>query len=178
MKRLFIVIPPVILFAVFVFFYKAHVAEKEHAAAVSAEKARQESIKEEARKKALQEEAERLAAIEKAKRQDEIEKALEKIKNEKEEKYRKLIADTEAANASSKKLQAQIVKLQADILAVRAARDNAQAEAMKTKLDLEQARIDKRNAEFEIQRFTDMLANRMDQTQALVNDVLAGAKKK
>ena len=48
---------------------------------------------------------------------------------------------------------------------------------METKLDLEKSRIDKRNAEFEIQRFTEMLSKRMDQSQALTNEVLAAKKK-
>ena len=178
MKRLIIFLPTVALFGVFVFFYKAHVAEMEHEAAVRAEEQRQKDTAEEARKKKLQDEAEQEAARQKAIRQAEIDREKERIKNEKEEKNRKLIAETEAANATSKRLQAQIIKLQSDILSVRAARDKAQAEAMETRLDLEKAKIDKRNAEFEIQRFTDMLANRMDQSQALVNEVLAGGKKK
>jgi hypothetical protein len=48
---------------------------------------------------------------------------------------------------------------------------------METKLDLEKARIAKRNAEFEIQRYTDMLAKRMDQSQALTNEIIAAKKK-
>ncbi len=177
MKRFIIILPPVILFAIFVFFYKAHVKEleeKQAAAKVLADKAKAD---EEARKKVLQEAADKEAQRQKEARLAEIEKQKEEERNKKEERDREIIAQTEAANASSKKLQAQIIKLQADILAVRAARDKAQAEAMETKLDLEKARIAKRNAEFEIQRYTDMLAKRMDQSQALTNEIIAAKKK-
>ncbi len=178
MKRLIIVIPPVILFAIFVFFYKAHVREleiKETAQRVADEKAKAEET---ARKQKLQEEADREAQRLKEERLAEIERRKEEERNKRDERDREIISQTEAANASSKRLQAQIIKLQADIQAVRAARDKAQAEAMETKLDLEKARIDKRNAEFEIQRYTDMLAKRMDQSQALTNEVLASSKRK
>ena len=177
MKRFIIILPPVILFAIFVFFYKAHVKEleeKQAAAKLVADKAKAD---EEVRKKTLQEAADKEAQRQKEARLAEIEKQKEEDRNKKEERDREIIAQTEAANASSKKLQAQIIKLQADILAVRTARDKAQAEAMETKLDLEKSRIAKRNAEFEIQRFTEMLAKRIDQSQALTNEIIASKKK-
>lgn len=177
MKRFIIILPPVILFAIFVFFYKAHVKEleeKQAAAKLVADKAKAD---EEVRKKTLQDAADKEAQRQKEARLAEIEKQKEEDRNKKEERDREIIAQTEAANASSKKLQAQIIKLQADILAVRTARDKAQAEAMETKLDLEKSRIAKRNAEFEIQRFTEMLAKRIDQSQALTNEIIASKKK-
>jgi len=177
MKRFIIILPPVILFAIFVFFYKAHVKEleeKQAAAKLVADKAKAD---EDARKKTLQEAADKEAQRQKEARLAEIEKQKEEERNKKEERDREIIAQTEAANASSKKLQAQIIKLQADILAVRTARDKAQAEAMETKLDLEKSRIAKRNAEFEIQRFTEMLAKRIDQSQALTNEIIASKKR-
>jgi len=177
MKRFIIIIPPVILFAIFVFFYKAHVKELEDKQATQKVIAEKAKVEEEARKKALQEAADKEAQRQKEERLAQIEKLKEEERNRKEERDREIISQTESANASSKKLQAQIIKLQADILAVRAARDKAQAEAMETKLDLETARVAKRNAEFEIQRFTDMLSKRMDQSQALTNEVLAAKKK-
>jgi predicted PolB exonuclease-like 3'-5' exonuclease len=177
MKRFFIVIPPVIFFAIFVVFYRAH--ERELDAKIEEKRLLDEKAKQEedARKKALQDQSEKEAERQREEIRLRIEAQKEKEQNEKEEKYRKILAETEAANAQSKKLQAQIVKLQADILAVRAARDKAQAEAMETKLDLEKGKVDKRNAEFEIQRYTEMLANAMGQSQALLNDALAAKKK-
>ncbi len=177
MKRFFIIIPPVILFAIFVVFYKAHVKELD--AKLEAKKVldAKNKAEEEAKKKAAQELAEKEALRQREEIRQKVEAQKEKEKNEKEEKYRKILAETEAANAQSKKLQAQIVKLQKDILAVREARDKAQAEAIVTKLDLEKARIDKRNAEFEIQRYTDMLANAIAQSQALMNESLVAKKK-
>ena len=177
MKRFIIIIPPVILFAIFVFFYKAHVKELEDKQATQKVIAEKAKVEEEARKKVLQEAADKEAQRQKDERLAQIEKLKEEERNRKEERDREIISQTESANASSKKLQVQIIKLQADILAVRAARDKAQAEAMETKLDLEKSRIDKRNAEFEIQRFTEMLSKRMDQSQALTNEVLAAKKK-
>ena len=177
MKRFIIILPPVILFAIFVFFYKAHVKEleeKQASAKVAADKAK---VEEDARKKDLQEAADKEAQRQKEERLAQIEKLKEEERNKKEERDREIISQTEAANASSKKLQAQIIKLQADILAVRAARDKAQTEAMETKLDLEKSRIAKRNAEFEIQRYTDMLAKRMDQSQALTNEIITAKKR-
>ena len=178
MKRFIIILPPVILFAIFVFFYKAHVKEleeKQAAAKIVAEKAK---VDEDARKKVLQEAADKEAQRQKEERLALIEKQKDEAQNKKEEMYRDILSQTESANASSKKLQAQIIKLQADILAVRAARDKAQAEAMETKLDLEKARVAKGNAEFEIQRFTEMLAKRMEQSQALTTEVIAANAKK
>ena len=177
MKRFIIILPPVILFAIFVFFYKAHVKELEEKQATAKLVADNAKADEEARKKTLQEAADKEAQRQKEARLAEIEKQKEEDRNKKEERDREIIAQTEAANASSKKLQAQIIKLQADILAVRTARDKAQAEAMETKLDLEKSRIAKRNAEFEIQRFTEMLAKRIDQSQALTNEIIASKKK-
>jgi len=177
MKRLFIVIPPVILFAIFIFFYNAHVKELELKKQQAAEAAQIKDNEEAARKKVLQEAADKEAQRQKEERLALIDKQKEEERNKKEERDREIIGQTESANASSKKLQAQIIKLQADILAVRAARDKAQTEAMETKLDLEKARIDKRNAEFEIQRFTEMLAKRMDQSQALTGEILAAKKR-
>jgi uncharacterized membrane protein YqiK len=111
MKRFIIILPPVILFAIFVFFYKAHVKEleeKQAAAKVLADKAKAD---EEARKKVLQEAADKEAQRQKEARLAEIEKQKEEERNKKEERDREIIAQTEAANASSKKLQAQIIKL-------------------------------------------------------------------
>ncbi len=178
MKRIIIFLPTIVLFAVFVFFYKgfAHNLEVTH----QAQKQEQQRLADEeaARKAELQRQADIEAERQKAELIAKIEAHKRQKQAEIDERNRKIIQETEQANAQSKKLQAQIIKLQKDILNVRAARDKAQSEASETRLDLEKARIEKRNAEFEIQRYTDMLATRMGQSQALFAEQIADAKKK
>ena len=89
MKRLIIVIPPVILFAIFLFFYNTHVEQMRITEEQKKEVAKQEAAKEEARKKKLQEEAEREALRQKEERRLAIEKAKEEAQNKKEEEERK-----------------------------------------------------------------------------------------
>ncbi len=177
MKRFILTIPPVIAFAIFVFFYQAHMeamrVDKEQKEIAAKQKEAQEAEIKKARKI----EEDKVAEQEKAKRLALIAKQKEEERNKKEEVLRTIVNDTEAALADGKRLQAQIIKLQADIQTTRAARDKAQTEAMETKLDLEKARIDKSNAEFEIQRYTDMLANRMAQSQAMVGEILKAKNK-
>lgn len=178
MKRLFFILPPVVVFIVFIFLYQGHVEkmvlDQKEKAALDAQKKKAED----ARKLELKIAADKLAEEDKAKRQADIDKRKEEIRNAKEEAERKILNETESAIAEGKRLQALIIKLQSDIQTTRAARDKAQAEASDTRLDLEKAKIDKRNAEFEIQRFTEMLATRMAQSQAMVADVMANAGKK
>lgn len=178
MKRLFLILPPVAVFVVFIFLYQGHTAQMEidlKAKQALAEKAKAED---DARKLELKIASDKEAERQKAARQAEIDKKKEEIRNAKEEAERKILNETESAIAEGKRLQALIIKLQSDIQTTRAARDKAQAEASDTRLDLEKAKIDKRNAEFEIQRYTDMLATRMAQSQAMVADVMANAGKK
>lgn len=178
MKRLFLILPPVAAFIVFVFLYQGHVKQMEitkEANKVLADKAK---VAEDARKLELKIAADKEAEKQKTARQAEIDKQKEAIRNAKEEAERKILNETEAAIAEGKRLQAQIIKLQGDIQSTRAARDKAQAEASETKLDLEKSRIEKRNAEFDIQRFTEMLATRMAQSQAMTTDAIANAGKK
>jgi len=178
MKRFIFVLPPIILFGIFIFFYQGFLKEMEvRQKELAAQKAKADAD-ELARKEIAKAAADKEAARQKAERQAEIDRIKEEIRNKKEEAERKILNETESAIAEGKRLQAQIIKLQSDIQATRAARDKAQAEAIETKLDLAKALIEKRNAEFEIQRYTDMLATRMAQSQAMIADLNASAKKK
>ena len=178
MKRFLFVLPPIVLFAIFIFFYQGFLKEMDIKKAEAQATADKLAADEAARKVVAKAAADKEAARQKEERQTAIDKVKEEIRNKKEEAERKVLNETEAALAEGKRLQAQIIKLQNDIQATRAARDKAQAEASETKLDLEKAVIDKRNSEFEIQRFTEMLSTRMGQSQAMVADVMANAAKK
>jgi preprotein translocase subunit SecF len=178
MKRFIFVLPPIILFGIFIFFYQGFLTRMDlHKKELAEQKAKSDAD-EAARKEIAKAAADKEAARQKAAHQAEVDKAKEAIRNAKEEAERKILNETESAIAEGKRLQAQIIKLQSDIQSTRAARDKAQAEAIETKLDLAKALIEKRNSEFEIQRYTDMLATRMAQSQAMIADLNAGAKKK
>ena len=177
MKRFIFVLPPIVLFGIFIFFYQEFTKELDHKKVVAAELKAKSDAEEIVRKQIAKEASDKEAARQKAERQAALDKQKEDERNKKEEIERNILNATEAAIAEGKRLQAQIIKLQNDIQSTRAARDKAQAEASDTKLELEKARIDKNNSEAEIQRYTEMLANRMAQSQAMIADALVPKKK-
>ena len=167
MKRFTLILPPVILFAIFAFFYQGHLKEMEAQRVKIVEEQRIATAKEDQRKAELKAQADAEAAKAKKDREAADQKRREDEQNKKDEKERTITTATEAALAENSGLQAQIIKLQKDLQETRIQRDAAQKEAIETKLDIEKARIDKRNAELEIQRYTDMLAQRIKQSSLL-----------
>ena len=130
------------------------------------------------RKAELKKLADDEAAKQKDQREKEERKRQEAEQNRKEEKERTIVAATESALAENSGLQAQIIKLQKELKEVRIQRDLAQKESIATKLDIEKARIDKRTTELEIQRYTDMLAQRIKQSTLLAQQQEAATGKK
>ena len=178
MKRLFLIIPPVLLFGIFVFFYNGHTTEMEQRKEETRIAQEKKDKEEEARKQKLREQAQIEADRQKKELADKILKIEEDARNKREEDERKIVAETESALAENRRLAALITKLQKDIQGMRVARDKAQKDAIETKLDIERSRIEKRNSELEIQRFTDMLATRIKQSTLLAQQDVANAGKK
>lgn len=161
MNRLFIIIPPVILFAIFMVFHHQFINEldaKHEKDRIEAEtKAKEEAD----RKKKNEEQAE----AEAKKRKEEADAAererLAKIQRDRDERERVLKESTERYVTTGRGYQAEIARLQKDLEAARLSRDKAAGEALDLSLDVERSRIAKRAADNEIQRLTEMIEIRM-----------------
>lgn len=159
MKKIYIIVPLVLLVG-FSFYYRnfaADLAERE-----AAEKATEEA-------RIAEEEAKKLAA-EKAARLESEKKAAQR-EAEAAEKEAKKRADWEAAGAKIAEETAgykkqgddytkKINELEIQLLELRRSKDQRTNEALALTEQIELARIAKRNAELEIQRLTDMVAER------------------
>lgn len=164
MKKWFYLISVGSMLAVFMFFYFAHLEEAE-----IKEKARQE---EQARLQKA--EAERKAAIEEKARQDAARRAAERAAEEAkkqaerlakwEAENRRIQEATDEYNALADKYSKQISELEIQLNALRTQKEKLNREAFEFAKEVEQARIEKRNAELEIQRMTDMIAKRAEES--------------
>jgi len=159
MNRFYYLVP-VVLLAIFAFFYWNHTKE----AAVKAEQVRieQARIKAEADAKKLA--AEQKAREDAQKRSDERDAEERKKATEKAAKY----------NAEIQKIRDEITKytnqvndetkesarLDQELANLRAAKEKANREAFELHKQVEKGEIEKHDAEFEIQRLTDMIAKR------------------
>jgi hypothetical protein len=164
MKKWFYVLFPAILLGVFLFYYTASKAETE--ARVRAEKAELAKEKAEAdQKKAVaeskaREDAERRAA----------ERAAEEAKaaKDKEDRYNQEMArikeDTDKSNATAASFAKQVSDLTIELDTLHKQKDALTRDDFELAKQVELAEIGRRNAELEIQRYTEMLANRADES--------------
>lgn len=161
MNRLFIVIPPVILFVIFMFFHNQFTTEldakheKERLARIDAEQ------KEIERKKKIDDQAKIDADARKQQLAKEEQERQDKLKRDRDERERVLKESTERYVTTGRGYQAEIARLQKELEAARVARDKTAGEALDLTLDVERSRIAKRAADNEIQRLTEMIEIRM-----------------
>lgn len=172
MNRSYVIVP-VILLAIFGFFYwqymqtaeekakqRQELIAREKADADAKKKAAELKARQDAEKRAAEREAEekKKAADKRAKYEADIQKIRDDIA-----KY------TSQANDSAK----QVAKLEQELTNLRASKEKANREAFELNKAVERAQIDKRNAEFEIQRLTDMIAKKASDSTMAKSPVVA-----
>lgn len=161
MNRLFIIIPPVLLFFVFIFFnHQFRVEEKEKHDQQVAKKEADEKAEAE-RKKKLDDQAREEARLRQEAADREEQARQDKVKRDRDERERLLKESTDRYVTTGRGYQAEIARLQKDLEAARIARDKAAGDALDLSLDVERSRIAKRAADNEIQRLTEMIEIRM-----------------
>ncbi len=148
------------MLAVFLFFYLSHMKELE-----IRDKQRAEEVA-----KLQKEEAERQALIETKAREDAERRAAERAANEAKKEADRLakweaenqrIKDaTDEANAKGDAFAKEISQLEIQLNSLRTEKEKLNREAFEFSKRVEEARIAKRNAELEIQRMTDMIARK------------------
>lgn len=169
---------PIILLAVFGFFYwqymqTAEEKEKEHLALVAKEKADADAKKRDAEDKARKDADRRTAERDAEERRKADEKRakydadIQKVRDE--------IAKYTAQANDSAKLSA---KLDQELASLRGAKEKANREAFELNKQVERAHVDKRSAEFEIQRLTDMIARKASDSLMPRTPVVAASGEK
>jgi murein DD-endopeptidase MepM/ murein hydrolase activator NlpD len=162
-KWIYLIFPAVLLVGLFVV-YKGHVKEAEEKAQVVAAKVAKDRADAEAKKQA----AEAKARADAKKRQDE--RDAEEKKKADEKSARQAADDKKVAEQTAEFLakvtaaQKQITALEAELDRLRKDEDRASRENFDAAKKIELARIARRNSELEIQRTTEMIAKRAEQS--------------
>jgi hypothetical protein len=169
-------IAPIILLAVFGFFYwqymqTAEQKEKDRIAAVAREKAEAD-----AKKKAAEDKARQDADKRQKEREDEEKRKADDKKRKYEADIQKIRDDIAKYTAQANESAKQSAKLDQEIANLRASKEKANREAFDLHKQVERAQIDKRTAEFEIQRLTDMIAHRASESAMAKMPVVADVK--
>ena len=164
MKKWLYVLFPTVLLGIFLFYYFASKAETE-----AREKAHREQV---AREVA---EANEKKALAEAKARDDaerrnVERAAEEAKaaKDKEDKYNQEMAriksETDRSNATAEEYSKKVADLTIELDTLHKQKDSLTREDFEMAKKIELAEIARRNAEMEIQRYTEMIANRADQS--------------
>ncbi len=164
MKKWLYVLFPTALLGIFLFYYFASKAETE-----AREKAHREQVAREVadanQKKAIAE----AKAREDAERRN-VERAAEEAKaaKDKEDKYNqemaRIKAETDRSNATAEEYSKKVSELTIELDTLHKQKDQLTREDFELAKKIELAEIARRNAEMEIQRYTEMIANRADQS--------------
>jgi len=164
MKKWLYVLFPTALLGIFLFYYFASKAETE-----AREKAHREQVAREVadanQKKAIAE----AKAREDAERRN-VERAAEEAKaaKDKEDKYNqemaRIKAETDRSNATAEEYSKKVSELTIELDTLHKQKDQLTREDFELAKKIELAEIARRNAEMEIQRYTEMIANRAVQS--------------
>lgn len=159
MKKIYIIIPLLLLVG-FSFYYLDFAKEQEQLE-IQEKQAKAEAIAAEEAKKA---EAEKSARLESERRAAEREAEQAKKEADRRAKWdadgAKIAADTADYKKQGDAYTKEISNLEIQLLEVRRLKDQRTNEALALTEQVELARIAKRNAELEVQRLTDMVAER------------------
>jgi uncharacterized coiled-coil DUF342 family protein len=164
MKKWFYVIFPVVCLAIFMVFYLSSKKESDardaaHRAEVAREKAEADEKKLVAEKKA-QDDAERRN----------VERAAEEAKTAKDkaDKYNaemaRIKADTDKSNATADMYAKQVSELTIELENLHKQKDALTRESFEMDKKIEAEAVARRNAELELQRYTEMISDRADQS--------------
>jgi chromosome segregation ATPase len=160
----FYVIVPLVLCGLFAFVYIDHSKDMDVKKAQIAE-AKAKAEAEEAAKKA---EAERKAKEDSDRRTAERLAEEKKKEDEKRAKWaaagKEIQDDLDGYNAKIAQFTKQIAALETELKNVRADRAQTNKDAFELRRDVELAKVDRRNAELDIQRFTEMIARRANES--------------
>ena len=164
MKKWMYLIFPGLMLAGFLVFYLSHkkaAQEKEaaHEVAVAKKKAEDDQKKKEAEAKAREDARKRQEEREAEDRKKEEEKAAKQAADDK-----KVRDQTNEFLAKAKSAEGQVHQLDAELERLRKEKDQVSRETFDLQKQVELARIARRNAELEIQRMTEMVAQRAAQS--------------
>ena len=164
MKKWLYVLFPTALLGIFLFYYFASKAETEARERVHREQVARE-VADANQKKALAE----AKARDDAERRN-VERAAEEAKaaKDKEEKYNSEMAriksETDRENASAEQYAKQVSELTIELENLHKQKDSLTREDFDLAKKIELAEVARHNAEMEIQRYTEMISNRADQS--------------
>jgi chromosome segregation ATPase len=164
MKKWLYVLFPTALLGIFLFYYFASKAETEAREKVHREQVARE-VADANQKKALAE----AKARDDAERRN-VERAAEEAKaaKDKEEKYNSEMAriksETDRENASAEQYAKQVSELTIELDNLHKQKDSLTREDFDLAKKIELAEVARHNAEMEIQRYTEMISNRADQS--------------
>ena len=164
MKKWLYVLFPTALLGIFLFYYFASKAETEARERVHREQVARE-VADANQKKALAE----AKARDDAERRN-VERAAEEAKaaKDKEEKYNSEMAriksETDRENASAEQYAKQVSELTIELDNLHKQKDSLTREDFDLAKKIELAEVARHNAEMEIQRYTEMISNRADQS--------------
>jgi chromosome segregation ATPase len=164
MKKWLYVLFPTALLGIFLFYYFASKAETEAREKVHREQVARE-VADANQKKALAE----AKARDDAERRN-VERAAEEAKaaKDKEEKYNSEMAriksETDRENASAEQYAKQVSELTIELENLHKQKDSLTREDFDLAKKIELAEVARHNAEMEIQRYTEMISNRADQS--------------
>ncbi len=171
MKKWLYFIAPLAGIGLFLFFYFSHVEEAKKAALDKKAKIEAADKLEKERKEALEARA-RLDATKKAE-----ERAAEELKKETErvtkwnDQGKKIQDETDDAIKVSSEHTAKIGALEKEIAALRKKKEQSNRDYLDATRELELARIARRNAELEIQRLTELMVRKADESSLAVSQV-------
>jgi chromosome segregation ATPase len=164
MKKWFYVLFPTALLALFLVFYLSSVKETE----AREEAHKVEMAKEKAEADAKKAAAEKTAMDDAERRNVERAAAEAKAAKDKEDKYNtemaRIKADTDKSNASAEKYAKEVSELTIELDNLNKDKDRLTREAFEMDKKIELQEVARHNAELELQRYTQMIADRADES--------------
>ena len=164
MKKWLYVLFPTALLGIFLFYYFASRAETQAREAAHKEQVARETAEANQKKQIAEAKAREDADRRNAERQAEEAKTAK----DKEDKYNaemaRIKAETDKANANAELYAKQVSELTIELDNLHKQKDAMTRDAFELAKKIELAEVAKHNADMEIQRYTEMIANRADQS--------------
>lgn len=164
MKKWLYFIVPVVCLGVFLFFYYAHVEEAKKRTLIRIEEQAKKDREEAAKKKALEDKA----------RQDADKRSAERAKEEAKKEADRIAkwkaqgddieAEMQKAKSAASESQQKVAALEKELSSLRAKKEQANRDFLEAARQVELAKIARRNAEMEIQRITELISNKANES--------------